>query len=479
MKLRDVLAGVAIKQEAVPELELTDVCYDSRHVIPGCAFVCIEGFKVDGHAFAQQAARDGAAVIIAARPLDCVAPVVLVADTRVALAQMGANWFQNPSAEFKLIGVTGTNGKTTTTYLLKAILEYQGAKVGLIGTNQNMIGGTILPTERTTPESFELQRLFAQMRDAGAEYVVMEVSSHALALHRVDASSFDVGIFTNLTQDHLDFHHNMEGYRSAKARLFTTCTVGILNADDPASKAILSTATSHNFTFSAMGDNADFTAKNIRLKAGGVEFDLVSGNDLQRVELPIPGKFSVYNALGAVACARVLGIDMSIIRAALSAVPGVKGRAEVVKTETDYTVLIDYAHTPDGLENILNAVRSFAAGRIITVFGCGGDRDRTKRPVMGKLSTQLSDLTVITSDNPRTEDPDEIVREVAAGAKGNFVTITDRTQAIRYALSQASPGDVVLLAGKGHETYQILKDRTIHYDEREIVHQLLAEKKQP
>ena len=372
-----------------------------------------------------------------------------------------------------MIGITGTNGKTTTTYLVKHILEdCLGAKVGLVGTIQNMIGDEVLHTERTTPESLELQALFRHMADAGCTHVVMEVSSHALCLHRVDGVTFDVGVFTNLTQDHLDFHKTMEEYCRAKAMLFARSKVGAVNVDDPWAKEILAHATCPVLTYSAKGQAA-LEATDIRLEPHHVAFTAHYQGTETACTLGIPGTFSVYNALSALSAALALGIAPEKAAASLATARGVKGRAEVVPTPgKDYTVLIDYSHTPDSLENILKTVREFARGRVIAVFGCGGDRDPIKRPIMGKIAADLADLVVVTSDNPRTEDPMAIIDQILVGIPKDqtpTTVIENRRQAIRWAMDNAQAGDVIVLAGKGHETYQEIGHEKFHLDEREEV----------
>jgi UDP-N-acetylmuramoyl-L-alanyl-D-glutamate--2,6-diaminopimelate ligase len=378
----------------------------------------------------------------------------------------------------KLIGVTGTNGKTTTTLLLKHVLEQVlGAKVGLMGTMENMIGNQVIPTERTTPESFDLQALLAQMRDAGCQYAIMEVSSHAIALDRVAGLHYEVAAFTNLTQDHLDYHGTFENYIAAKHKLFENCDKAVVNADDQAYKAMIADTSCSVTTYSALKDSADYSAKNIEHKPGGVSYFLVGIGKLERIKMRIPGGFTVYNSMTAAVCAIQLGLPFADVAAALSKANGVPGRIEVVPTDTDYTVIIDYAHSPDGLQNILSSLRKIAQARIITVFGCGGDRDKTKRPLMGQIAANMSDYVIVTSDNPRTEDPEVIVNEVAEGTKGSKVTVVkvvDRTQAIELALKEAKAGDIVLLAGKGHETYQIIGTEKTHYDEREVVKAILG-----
>ena len=475
MKLSQVLAGMQIlEQHADPELEISGVSYDSRTTKPGELFVAVTGYAADGHRFIPMAAARGAAAVLCERPPEADVPYVQVESTRAALALAGANWFGHPAEQMTMIGVTGTNGKTTVTYLLKSVLEQcLGAKVGLVGTIQNMIGDQVLDTERTTPESFELQSLFARMRQAGCSHVIMEVSSHALALHRVDQIPFAVGAFTNLTEDHLDFHKTMEEYGKAKALLFQKCRQGVVNLDDGAAPLMLREAACPIRTFSAAGAEADLTAEHVILASDHVTFEAVSGGQRCAVRLGIPGKFSVYNALTVLGIAQALGVPLADAAAALKQAKGVRGRVEVVPTPgKDYTILIDYAHTPDGLENVLRAVQGFCKGRVIAVFGCGGDRDPIKRPIMGRIGVELSDLAVITSDNPRTEDPDAIISQIVAGFAGTekpYVVIENRREAIRWAMDHAEKDDIIVLAGKGHETYQILGTEKTHLDEREEV----------
>ena len=373
-----------------------------------------------------------------------------------------------------MIGITGTNGKTTSTYLLKHVLETAlDAKVGLVGTIQNMIGDEVIHTERTTPESYELQALFRQMLDAGCTHVIMEVSSHALVLHRVAGVRFHTGVFSNLTQDHLDFHKTMEEYRKAKSMLFSVSDHGVINLDDPAAEAMLEEAKCPVITYSAVGKPADLTADHVKLFAAKVDFDATYQNWTVPAMLGIPGSFSVYNALGVIGAGLTLGLTLPEITEALTTAQGVKGRAEVVPTPgKDYTVVIDYSHTPDSLENILKTARGFCEGKLIAVFGCGGDRDPIKRPIMGEIGARLSDLVVITSDNPRTEDPMKIIDQVVEGVKRvdtPCMVIENRRQAIRWAMDHAEAGDVIILAGKGHETYQEIGHEKFHLDEREEV----------
>ena len=477
MKLQDLLKGVAVLEStAAPDTEINEVRYDSRAVRPGDLFVAIRGYATDGHQYIGKALEQGAAAIVCEEAPAGV-PAVVVENARRALAEIAANRFGHPADSMVMLGVTGTNGKTTTTYLVKHMLEDAGHKVGLIGTNQNLIGDEVVETERTTPESYELHALFARMRDAGCTHVIMEVSSHSLVLDRVHGIHFAVGAFTNLTQDHLDFHKTMEEYRKAKALLFTISDKGVINLDDPAAGAMLADAKCPCLTFSCEKDAADLTAKNLKLHADGVEFVAATKGDLARVKLPIPGHFSAENALTALGIVLQLGMPLADAAKSLATATGVKGRVEVVPTDTDYTVLIDYAHSPDGVENVLRAVRGFARGRVVALFGCGGDRDRTKRPKMGKIAADLADFCIVTSDNPRTEDPKAIIDDILEGMKGTktpMQVIVDRPEAIHWALAHAKKDDIIVLMGKGHETYQEVNHVKHHMDEREIVRDFFA-----
>lgn len=472
MKLAKLLENIDVLENRLDlETEICDVCYDSRNVKKGDLFVAIRGYATDGHKYIDKALEQGAAAIVCEEASENI-PAVIVKNSRKALAQIGANQFDHPAQKLKMIGITGTNGKTTTTYLVKHVLESVGAKVGLIGTNQNMIGDEILETERTTPESYELQALFDKMVKAGCTHCVMEVSSHSLVLDRVYGVPFEVGAFTNLTQDHLDFHKTMEEYRKAKAILFTMCKKGILNMDDTASEKIMLDATCPIITYSAHNDSADLVAKNIELNADSVNFDVNIQNENAHVNLGIPGQFTMSNALTSIGVCHALGVSLEKIAEALKTAQGVKGRVEVVKTDTDYTVLIDYAHSPDGVENVLKAVRGFTKGRVIALFGCGGDRDRTKRPKMGAIAANLADYCIVTSDNPRTEDPKLIIDDIIEGMKDSktpYEVIVSRQEAIFAALKMAKKDDTIVLMGKGHETYQEINHVKHHMDEREIV----------
>lgn len=457
---------------------VTGIAYDSRKIEKGNVFVCIKGFSQDGHKYAKMAEEFGAAAIIAEDKIDVSIPVFYTNNARRMLAEAAVKFYSNPSADFKLIGVTGTNGKTTVTYLVKEILETAGKNVGVIGTNKNIIGDKVLLTQSntpTTPNSLELQQLFAEMKEQNAEYVVMEVSSHALELDRVYGCEFDVGIFTNITQDHLDFHKTMENYLKAKSKLFDVSDVAVINTDDEGGMSIKENI--HGECVSVGIDNpAMIKAENIKISARGTEFTVKYDGSDYKFAIAIPGKFSVYNAVCAIGAALCLGIDIETIQKGLANVKGVVGRAEVVDIPTDYTVLIDYAHTPDGLENIISTVKEYAKGRVIALFGCGGDRDITKRPVMGEIAGKLADYCIITSDNPRTEDPKKIIEDIKAGIDKTdceYKIIENRREAIAFALDFAKKDDVIILAGKGQETYQIIGREKIDFDEREVVRECL------
>ena len=473
MKLQKLLQGVeVVKLSADPAMEISGMAFDSRKVCRGDLFMAVSGFATDGNRFIPAAMEKGAAVVVTAKEPEQDVPYVLVASDRLAMAQIAANLHDHPAEKLCMIGVTGTNGKTSVTLLLKHILEtVRGAKVGLVGTMENLIGDEVIPTERTTPESPDLQALFAKMVDAGCGYAIMEVSSHALALDRVGGVRYDVAAFTNLTEDHLDFHKTMEEYCRAKAVLFTRCGKAVANRDDGWFSKITADAACPLLTTSVAGDG-DLTARNLELLSDGIRFTAVHGGREVPVQLPIPGKFTVYNVLTVLGIALQLGISLEESAEALKTAKGVKGRVEVVPTPgKDYTVLIDYAHTPDGLENVLSSVKGFCKGRLIAVFGCGGDRDPVKRPIMGKIGTQIADIAVITSDNPRTENPHAIIDDILRGVEdlNNCAVIENRIEAIRYAMDIAEKNDIIVLAGKGHETYQEINGVKNHLDEREEV----------
>ncbi len=480
MKLKDLLRDVRVLELcADPDTEITSVAYDSRRVEEGGLFAAISGFASDGNRFIPQAVEKGARVVVTAQKPEGKVPYVLVESDRLALARIAGNFYGRPAEKMCIIGVTGTNGKTSVTLLLKALLEKTlGAKVGLVGTMGNLIGCEEVPSERTTPESLELQALFARMQAAGCTHVVMEVSSHAIALDRIGGIHYNAAAFTNLTEDHLDFHKTMEAYRDTKAQLFARCDRAVINLDDPYGKDMLAACTCQALSVSAHG-NGDLTARDIQLHSDGIEYTAVCHGEEARVYVPIPGRFTVYNSLTVLGLGKVLGIPLEQGAKALEDVAGVKGRIEVVPTPgMPYTVLIDYAHTPDGLLNVLTSVRDFCRGRLIAVFGCGGDRDPIKRPIMGKIGVEKSDFAIITSDNPRTEDPMAIIRDILKGvddSMGEYTVIEDRRKAIRYAMDIGQKNDIIVLAGKGHETYQDVGGVKHHLDEREEVQAHLSE----
>lgn len=480
MKLKQLLQGVDVLCTNMDmEQEIGSVHYDSRKVTPGSLFVAVTGFVTDGNKYIPMALEKGAVAVVTAVEPQGDFPYVLVASDRLALAQLGANYYGQPAKAMKLIGITGTNGKTTSTLLLKHILEQtRGAKVGLIGTMDNMIGDRSVPAERTTPESLDLQALFGQMRDEGCSHVIMEVSSHAIALERVGGVRFDVAAFTNLTEDHLDFHKTMENYCDTKAILFSRSECCVANCDDEWYPRMCAQTAGPVLT-TGCSESAALRAADIQLLADGIRFCAITQEETAQVTLPIPGKFTVYNAMTALGCAMQLGVSLQEAAAALATASGVKGRVEVVPTPgKSYTVLIDYAHTPDGLENVLTSVRGYCRGRLIAVFGCGGDRDPMKRPIMGRIGVDIADIAVITSDNPRSEEPGLIIEDILKGVpeeKKNYEVIENRIDAIHHAMDIAKKHDIIVLAGKGHETYQEIRGVKHHLDEREVVAQYLEE----
>lgn len=475
MKLIDL---IDCKKE-FSDIEITGVTCDSRVVKEGYAFVCINGSITDGHKYANSAIEKGASVIIVERDLG-LDNQIIVENTHAAYSSMCANWFSNPAKDLKLIGVTGTNGKTSVTYMLKKILEDQGFKVGLIGTIQNMIGDEIIASQNTTPDAYGLNSLFALMKEKGCTYVIMEVSSHALDQCRVYNLDFEVAMFTNLTQDHLDYHITMDNYLEAKKRLFTMCKTAVINVDDEYSNKLMEGLSCKISTYST-GNDATYSAKAINFRPTSISYEFVSDTLINHVKVNTGGKFTVYNSLCALACAVELGFDIADVSKSLAELEGVKGRGESVPTGRDFTVIIDYAHTPDGIKNILTTFSECEKNRLIVVFGCGGDRDKTKRPIMGSMAARYADFCIVTSDNPRSENPSEIIKDILVGLDGSptpYKVIENRIDAIKYAIATARKDDIIVLAGKGHETYQILADGTIHLDEREVVAEALKELEQ-
>jgi UDP-N-acetylmuramoyl-L-alanyl-D-glutamate--2,6-diaminopimelate ligase len=463
-------------------VEIADLAYDSRLVAPGTLYFCVPGASADGHDFAPTAVSNGAAALVAERPLELGVPELRVEDARAAMAPLAARFWGHPTRELRMAGITGTNGKTTTAFLLREILEAAGIRCGLLGTVKQIVGGEESEVVRTTPEAIDLQRTFRRMLEAGDRACAMEVSSHALALRRTDEIDFDVGVFTNLTQDHLDFHADMDDYFAAKRLLFAPAEgpgprVAVVNVDDRFGRVLAGEIDS--VTFSASGAEADYRAANVEFDVAGSRFMCRGPSAEVEVSLPLPGHFNVENALAAIAAADALGVRPDQAGSALAGVERVPGRFEPVAEGQPFAVLIDYAHTPDSLENALRAARRLTDGRVLVVFGCGGDRDREKRPLMGGIGAALSDVCVVTSDNPRSEDPEAIIAEILDGIpRGaeapNVVVEPDRRAAIRLALGRAEDGDTVVIAGKGHEQGQEFEGgRKVPFDDREVAREEL------
>ena len=485
MKLSEILNGISdLKAKGNVDIEISDIACDSRKVKPESLFVAVKGYDVDGHDYIEEAIEKGASAILVEnieklRNINLPADVTFVVakDTRFALAISACNFFKNPSRRFKLIGVTGTKGKTTTTYMIKTLLEAEGKKVGLIGTIENYIGEDSLgESDRTTPESLDLQRIFAQMVEEKVEYVVMEVSSQALKLQRVAGCNFDVGVFTNFSKEHISQkeHSDMEDYFNSKMKLFSMCQMGFVNIDDFRGARVKREAKCQIKTYGI--DNAcDLLAKDITITNIGVDFKAKLDGKNERIKVDIPGRFSVYNSLAAISVAMYYGCTPEKIKTALEAIK-IPGRSELVPNKKELSIMIDYAHSPESLENILQAVKTYTKGRVIVVFGCGGDRDTGKRPLMGEIAGRIADYSIVTSDNPRTEDPEAIVKDIEAGiskTKGKYERIVDRREAIKKAIEMANKKDLVILAGKGHEPYQEINKVKYPFDEREIVKEII------
>jgi UDP-N-acetylmuramoyl-L-alanyl-D-glutamate--2,6-diaminopimelate ligase len=486
MNLKSILSGIeGLKAKGTLDMEIMGVAHDSRKVKEEYVFVAVKGYDVDGHNYIHQAIENGAKAIVVEdissikqSGLPEGITLVVAPNTREALAKIACNFYGNPSKKFNLIGITGTKGKTTTTFMIKSILEKGGHKVGLIGTVANYIGDKNLgESSRTTPESLELQELFAEMVKEKVDTVVMEVSSQSLKLHRVDGCDFNIGIFTNFSEDHISEkeHPNMQDYFNSKLKLFDMCKKGFINVDDYQVAKVKKLAKNCDIKTYGIDNSADLLAKDITVTNASVDFKVKIGQRNERVKTGIPGRFSVYNSLAAISVAGVFGIDTDKIKEALLEVR-VPGRSELVDNKKELTIMIDYAHSPESLQNILSAVKSYTRGRVISVFGCGGDRDPGKRPQMGEISGNIADFTIITSDNPRTEDPTEIVKEIEVGTKktkGKYIAIVDRIEAIKYAIDMANKNDIIVLAGKGHETYQEINGKKYPFDEREIIKKLI------
>jgi len=460
-----------------PETQISSLAYDNRKVAPGAMFFCVPGLSSDGHDFAPSAAEAGAAALVCERKLDLALPQLVVPDSRAAMAPLAAAFNENPTTRMKLAGITGTNGKTTTAFLLRDIMESAGVPCGLMGTVKQVVGGVEEAVVRTTPEAIDLQASFGRMVQAGDEACVMEVSSHAMAMHRADAIDFDLAIFTNLTQDHLDFHKDMEDYFQAKRLLFAAGPgASVVNVDDDYGKRLA--AEFDCLTYSASGQAADYSALEVAFDVSGASFVVQSGHGEMAVRTGLPGSFNVANALAALAGAIELGIDPSEAVAGLADAGRVPGRFEPVDEGQEFAVLVDYAHTPDSVENVLRAARDLTSGRLIAIVGAGGDRDRAKRPLMGRAGAELSDLAVITSDNPRSEDPARIIEDILAGIEDPEAVVVepDRDAAIGLAIREAGPGDTVVIAGKGHEQGQEFEHgRKIPFDDRDVARRHLRE----
>ena len=487
MELKKVLLGLKdLKAKGNLDIDITGLESNSKNIKPGYMFIAIKGFSVDGHEFINDAIKSGAKAVIVQEGCDLKSirlpadvTLIMAKDTREALAICSCNFYENPSKKFKLIGVTGTKGKTTTTFMIKEILEKAGYKVGLIGTIATYINGKMITeSSRTTPESIELQRTFAQMVEQGVEYVVMEVSSQSLKLHRVDGCNFDIVVFTNFSEDHISEkeHPDMKDYFESKLKLFKMCDNGIINADDLQVSKVPRLFPDSNIMTYGIDNYCDVLAKDITITNSYVDYRVKISDRNERVKVSIPGRFSVYNSLAAICVAKKLGIPSDKVIEALADIR-VPGRSEMVPNKKEIPIMIDYAHSPESLQNILSAVKSYTRGRVICVFGCGGDRDKAKRPVMGEISGRIADFTFITTDNPRTEDQEEIVKDIEEGikkTKGKYKVVVDRKEAIKEAIEMANKLDIVVLAGKGHEPYQEINNKKYPFDEREIVKEIIG-----
>ena len=477
MRLYELLKDVT--ETKLENFEVSEICWDNRKNIKNNGiFICIEGKNFDGHSAAQAMLDKGAGAVVVEKDLG-LERQILVNDTREALARLSSNWFCNPEKSFKLIGVTGTNGKTTIATTIKRVLDKLGHKSGLIGTCDIEIGEALWQGERsnpTTPEAFELFNIFRDMADAKCEYVVMEVSSQGLEQKRVSGCRYDVGIFTNLTQDHLDVHGTMENYYKAKKMLFDISDVAVINIDDSWGTKLIKEVPCKTITFSDK-EKADYYATDIKLTVLGSEYKLNDKNESYDVFFGIPGEFNVSNSLGVIASCSAVGFSTEKIVEVLKTTGGIAGRAEIISFDTDYTIIRDYAHSPDAVEKILQTMRGCTKGRVVCLFGCGGNRDAKKRPLMAKAAARYSDFCIVSSDNPRNEDPEEIIKEILVGFESEttpYIAITDRREAIEWAIENAQKGDMIAIVGKGHEDYQVLKDNIkIHFDEKEIVQEIL------
>lgn len=469
MKLYELLENNA--ETRIGDTEISSVTDDTRKVTEGSLFVCVRGGSFDGHDAAAEMLEKGAAAVVCERDLGLGDRQILTDNSRRLYGKLCAAWFGHPERKLKMIGVTGTNGKTTITSVIKHILMYTGHKTGLVGTIQNEIGDEVFHTENTTPMAFDFMALLDRMVKSGCEYVVMEVSSFGLVQNRIGSSHFDIALFTNLTQDHLDYHKDMEDYYQAKKLLFDVCDTAVCNIDDEYGRRLYSEITCEKLTFSVK-ESAAYYADGIKIKPTGSSFWLCRGSKSRLIKTPVPGLFNVSNITAAIAVCDKAGIPADKVIEAIAAYKGVKGRCEVIPTGRDFTVICDYAHTPDALVNILRSVREYTGNRLICLFGCGGNRDSSKRPKMAASAAEYADRLIVTSDNPRNEDPIDIINDILVGLEGKDIpydVVADRREAIYHALKIAEKGDVIVLAGKGHEEYQIIGSEKKHFDEREVV----------
>ncbi len=480
MLISDLIKGLEDVRLIGEDVDINKLCYNTADISEGSLFFCIIGVKTDGHRFAEEAVKRGARALVISHDVEIGnthVSLIKTTDTRKAMALISSSYYGNPSHKLDIIGITGTNGKTTSTFMLRSILNVCGRRSGLLGTIYNIVGEHQETAKRTTPESMDLQAMLNEMVESGDDSCIMEVSSHSLSLDRVYGLKFAAGIFTNLTQDHLDYHVTMENYFMAKMKLFENCKTAVINIDDEYGRRACKIVNGNVITY-GIENQADIWGEDIVIDGTGTAFVLCTREEKLPVRLHLPGKFNVYNALGVAATAISLGVPLESIKQGLEELLVVPGRSEKVNSKKGFTVVIDYAHTPDGIVNILKAAREYTARRLITVFGCGGDRDRTKRPQMGKAAGEGSDFCVVTSDNPRSEDPDSIISDILPGilpTKCPHQVIANRREAIEYAIGMGKDGDVIVIAGKGHETYQVLKDRTIDFDEKKIVHEILGD----
>ncbi len=475
MKLYDLIKGIA--NTNIPDREIVSITDNSNHIEKDCIFVCVKGGSFDGHSKAQEAVNMGAVVVVD-HNLD-LPNQIIVQDTREFYGELCCAWFGNPQKKMRFIGVTGTNGKTTMTNVIKHVLTDNGYKVGLIGTIQNEIGDEVLHTDNTTPMAFDLMALLDRMYKSGCDYVVMEVSSFGLVQHRIGAIHFEVAVFTNLTQDHLDYHKTMEDYYQAKKMLFDICDKAIICTDDDYGVRLFNEVTCEKYSYS-IKHQADFYATDTIIKSNGTQFKYNTSDDSYNISMKMVGSFNVANVTGVITTCIMEGIPFENIKQSVEKCTGVKGRCEVIPTNRDFSVICDYAHTPDAIENILSSVKEYTTGRLICLFGCGGNRDKAKRPLMCKSALKYADKLIITSDNPRNEEPQSIIDDILTGLQGEtevpYDVVVDRIEAIHHAVKIAKAGDIIVLAGKGHEDYQILKNNVhIHLDEREIVADALKE----